>query len=70
MLPQALLWHMVFEEEIGSVKGHIGPLPLGGRGHRLQVGFRFESAFSYTALLLGGPWVVVSSSHTSTSKSC
>ena len=26
---QALLWHMVFEEEIGSVKGHIGPLLLG-----------------------------------------
>jgi len=23
---EALLWHMVFEEEIGSVKGHIGPL--------------------------------------------
>ncbi|CAK9108211.1 unnamed protein product [Durusdinium trenchii] len=25
---EALLWHMVFEEEIGSVKGHIGPLKL------------------------------------------
>lgn len=25
---QALLWHMVYEEEIGSVKGHIGPLIL------------------------------------------
>ncbi|CAE7035228.1 ALA3 [Symbiodinium natans] len=23
---EALLWHMVYEEEIGSVKGHIGPL--------------------------------------------
>ena len=30
--PKALLWHVVYEEEIGSVKGHIGPLILGHRG--------------------------------------
>ena len=29
--PKALLWHVVYEEEIGSVKGHIGPLILGHR---------------------------------------
>ena len=28
------MWHMVFEEEIGSVKGHIGPMRLGVKSKR------------------------------------